>query len=628
MMLPRFGDLETKSRWFKMPMTVGVIQDHILHDLNKAKPLKSIWFTFTRLPRYQQVAILDFLNDLPSANGNSPTLINIDIYKHRRQRLIERWKDLTSFSGCSVPRSDIILVVAWIRQLPEADIDPFVSLGPRPLADRVLKRPILSSGVHRSGRSRSRERLRPSDYSHEQYDQQKKFSSRVFEKSNSLKPDPRGSDDNRELMTLRVGNEYEKERPARREERRERPRPRDYGQAADLIPETNKDEPLRIGFRDVTAAGSERADPTSTGTYQDEPRRVPSFRRRLSDETEDDSQHRHYDGEPELERRQTDRDEPETTIQADIRRSGMPIQDRYRHHGEYDSRYERRESRYDPQAMVNNDPTSTSFPEGHRVRYASSIPHTFAIPYYHDEQDNQPYYSHADWQLERIPARANRERYTTQPRVPRTNTLGSNRPEPGLLRPRRIDDEMELLRRRATSEPRNYERDYSYPYPQDRWGVSHRGATFEPRNYGRDAYSSYSYPHPPAPEDPYPSRRPTTYQYPPRRSTTYNDQSHARMMTRGETHARAYDNSFPPSEEDKMSVAQYYIMRWTTAVSQMRQKLSSRRGRHHNDDQVRPEPFPMRPRPADRGASPFSRERRAESEDEKAQVDTKESEDT
>ncbi|MCJ1478875.1 Serine/arginine repetitive matrix protein 2 [Lambiella insularis] len=605
--LPRLEDLSKTGSWnfwIEMPMTLGVIQDHILRDLRKEKASKTVWFAFANLTTYQQSAVTHCLDKIPYPGPESeypgePTLLNLYITKHRRQRLVERLKSLTPFYGHALPRSDLILVVAWIRKPPKAEIDPPVVLGTRSSADYYLKRPDLPPMHHQYVRSRSRERRRPRGYSYNTWDQGRNF---YFEDAsrgaNSRGPVPGSlSYYDRELIARGPVGQSEKEPTTRRAGRREvsrsnsrsrshsqsrarsrsrsRTRGRHYDQVEESAGEKIKYRPKQIGFHESTTEKPDPPRPANTRAieYGEDP----------PNGADDNVNYHRSDREEELGRRQMDVDERG----AGTQRSERPVRHPYRPPSRNYPEYERGETRYHPQVVNSNDSASMPFPQAHRLRYASSMPRTQTLPYYQDEQNYQPYRNLADWQVARIPPIANRGS-TAQPWMPRHGTWNSNRPRPDISR-------------RST---RLHERGHSFPYTYDDMG---------PQSYTPHAYDSRTYSY--HPEDYYPSARPTTYGGWPDAGTT----------PRADTIPSFHDEDFVPSEEEKMSCAQYYISKWTNTISRMRQRLSSRRLRSYHGNGERPEPFPMRPKPADRQHETESRERREdspESEGEKALHDS------
>ena len=572
-----------------MPMSIGIIQSHILHGVSKGKSSETLWSAFARLPIYQQSAVLRLLNTIPSPLPlnefpDKRTLLDLDITKHRRERLVERLKSLTPFYGNVSPRPGLILVVAWIRKPLGPDSDPIFVLRPTPSADHVIRAPALRPAGDRQGRPLSRDRTRAREYSYDIEDQQRRRRSRRASRDvNNTEPVARASYYDRESTTKRVDDRYGRElttqtvegRKCSRSRSRSRSHDHDHIKADDLAHSTDQNGPKQIGFYEAATEEPEPVEPINTQEIQErQSRRVPSWERVLPNETNDHSQHHYFEKEPELERRESDWNERA----AGIPRSGLFGRDPYDYDPRYYHAYDRGESRYRPQVAINNDPPSIPYPEDHRLRYASSMPRTQTFPYYQDEQNYAAYYSPRSWQVAPIPSAGNRGRGAAQPWKPRMDTWRNNGLQPGVFpQPRRTD---------TTFAPGTYGPGYNCPSTQPWREAPRRTTTSDPRNYPGEAYIHDD-------DD----------DYLPRRAPTYHGLPRARVMTRANTFAGAYDDNLPPSEEEKMSVAQYYIHKWTTTLSRMRQRLSSRQRRSHHGELERPVPFPMRPRPEERRPS-------------------------
>lgn len=61
-----------------------------------------------------------------------PTLLGLEMYRHRRRRFLERIKSLTPLHGHGPPRGDLVILIAWTPRLPNNDrerIDSYASPG-------------------------------------------------------------------------------------------------------------------------------------------------------------------------------------------------------------------------------------------------------------------------------------------------------------------------------------------------------------------------------------------------------------------------------------------------------------------------------------------------------------------
>ncbi|MCJ1385968.1 hypothetical protein MMC17_009093 [Xylographa soralifera] len=159
-------------RWMQMPVTLGVIQGHLLRNAGGIKAADTIWSKFSLLPEYLQCSLRACLDDLeppPSSKTNvvGPTLLSIELDMQRRRRTIEKLKSLTPFYGHSLSSGQLAIVVAWAkgssdqssgRPIPKTHIKPLIDSPISSKVSRQLVKPL------------SHERLRPTgELRHEDY---------------------------------------------------------------------------------------------------------------------------------------------------------------------------------------------------------------------------------------------------------------------------------------------------------------------------------------------------------------------------------------------------------------------------------------------------------------------------
>lgn len=117
-----------------IPVSSAAIYEQALQSLNKKGSSKSVFDIFKRLPVYQQATVKKHFGEILGPRGKSsskycrePTLLGLEICRHRRRRFLEKIKSFTPFYGHGPPRGDLVIWIAWRPWLPEIDLGSYAS---------------------------------------------------------------------------------------------------------------------------------------------------------------------------------------------------------------------------------------------------------------------------------------------------------------------------------------------------------------------------------------------------------------------------------------------------------------------------------------------------------------------
>ncbi|MCJ1395405.1 hypothetical protein MMC18_008291 [Xylographa bjoerkii] len=609
------------SNWMQMPVTLGAIQDHMLRNSKGMKAADTVWSRFSRLPEYQQYDLSTYLANLvppvPSkANINGPTLLSIDFHTQRRLRAIERLKSLTPFYGHGFSRSHLTIVVAWIKGPPDQSSRPISRIPSKPLIESPMSYKV-SRQIHKLP---SHERLRPTgreirwddlvtskgefegrrvpSFQYPSDNRERRLSSYKDQREQAnasrhlnarnnkygraltredFRSDSRSADsvvnsrrhDNYELQA----QDQDYDRPVVSDEEQHARRQIEYGEAGS----DHSDEADR--GTSVIDSGEESPSGTSStkkSRKQNQPRKgkhSADERKRFRKEIK-----LARDKEKKLKKRQTElehdlqlqeeryrirakeaaieRRELELELELEGQRRQRVERETYHSRPAGLSReYEGSYGRYHDERDFS---TSMPFRPGHQVRYTTGMQRDRGTRGFGIHSNNAEVSRASDWGVTRIPP-----------------MLGGN-----------VDDTLQVGPYTGRQEL-----EYQYTRPHTTRTEHNGGLVLPPASTFRSERFE-QYPGEPL-NDSYAQERHYW------RSSEQYQRPYDETQAGEYSQVRGNDVDVPPTEEEKRSVAQYYIRKWTTTIERMRdvarKRLKNRKERFYNDGQSPPEPFLHRP---------------------------------